>query len=66
MKIREHFDNFADLQLNSYHYAETLMGGISVWQDLFRYRPNGSIYQVNNLPDQDRMEYCLRVAPSEL
>ena len=42
------------------------MGGISVWQDLFRYRPNGSIYQVNNLPDQDRMEYCLRVAPSEL
>jgi hypothetical protein len=65
VRIREHFDNFQDLHMGGNFYTETLFGGISVWEDLFRYRPNGSIYEVSVLPDQKQLERCNRVASSE-
>jgi hypothetical protein len=42
-----------------------LNGGISVWDDLFRFRPNGSVWQISTLPDQKRLEKCTRVAAAE-
>lgn len=51
--------------ISSNFYTETLFGGLSVWEDLFRFRPNGSIYEINNLPDQKLLERCNRVASSE-
>jgi len=62
VRIREHFDNFKDMEINSNFYTETLFGGLSVWEDLFRFRPNGSIYAVSNLPDQQLLERRNRVA----
>ena len=52
VKIREHFDNFKDLHLNGNFYTESIYGGISIWEDLFRLKPNGSVYEVSMLPDQ--------------
>lgn len=50
------------LPISSYDYAETLQGGISVSNDLFRWRINGSIHDVINLPDQNYFERCQKVA----
>ena len=38
---------------------------MTLWDDLFVYRPNGSIYHVVNLPDQALNEECTRVATAE-
>lgn len=46
-------------------YTETLFGGLSVWEDLFRFRPNGSVYEISMLPDQKQLERCVRTASSE-
>ncbi len=52
----------ATLHISSYDYAETLEGGVSVYDDLFRFRMNGSIHDVINLPDQKFLERCIKVA----
>ena len=65
MRVREHIDNFQDLHVGGNYYTETLNGGISVWDDLFRFRPNGSVWQISTLPDQKRLEKCTRVAAAE-
>lgn len=36
-----------------------------MWGDLFRFRPNGSVYQISNLPDQKQLETCNRVASAD-
>jgi hypothetical protein len=53
--IREHIDNLHDLHIGGNYYTETMRGGIGVWDDLFRFRPNGSVYEVSNLPDQKQL-----------
>lgn len=63
--LREHIDNFNDLNVGGNYYTETLLGGISVWDDLFRFRPNGSVWGISNLPDQKQLERCQRVAAAE-
>lgn len=55
MRIREHIDNLQDLHIGGNYYAETLRGGLSVWGDLFRFRPNGTVHEVVNLPDQKQL-----------
>lgn len=65
VRLREHIDNFNDLHVGGNYYTETLRGGISVWEDLFRFRPNGSVWEISNLPDQKQLERCQRVAAAE-
>lgn len=65
VRIREHIDNFNDFHIGANHYVETLTGGLSVLGDLFRFRPNGSIYGVSNLPDQRYLEKCIKIAAAE-
>lgn len=65
VRLREHIDNFNDLHVGGNYYTETLFGGISVWEDLFRFRPNGSVWEISNLPDQKQLERCQRVAAAE-
>lgn len=52
----------ATLHISSYDYAETLDGGVSVYDDLFRFRMNGTVRDVINLPDQKFLERCIKVA----
>jgi hypothetical protein len=49
------------LNIYSNDFTETLQGGISVHEDLLRWRRNGSIYEFINLPDQKGFETCVRV-----
>lgn len=65
VRLREHIDNFVDLNVGGNYYTETPFGGISVWGDLFRFRPNGSVYEISNLPDQKQLESCNRVASAD-
>jgi hypothetical protein len=58
----KHVDPLRTLHITSYDYAETLQGGISVYDDLFRWRINGSIHDVINLPDQKYLERCQKIA----
>jgi hypothetical protein len=53
------------LPVEGNYYTESVFGGFSVSGDLFRYRPNGSIWSVENLPDQRYLERCLKVASAE-
>jgi hypothetical protein len=43
VKLREHIDNIKNLQTGGRDFTETMWGGLSVWNDLFSYRLNGSI-----------------------
>ena len=49
------------LHTTSYDYAETLTGGVSVYDDIFRWRTNGSLHDIVNLPDQKFLERCLKI-----
>jgi hypothetical protein len=60
--VKEHIDFLGAINFVSYDYCETLQGGISVYNDLFRWRINGSIHDVINLPDQKFLERCSRIA----
>jgi hypothetical protein len=65
VRLREHIDNFEDLHVGGNYYTETLLGGIAVYDDLFRFRPNGSVWEISTLPDQKQLEKCSRVAAAE-
>ena len=41
--------------MNGNFYTETLFGGLSIWEDLFRYRTNGSVYEIAVIPDQKQL-----------
>lgn len=60
--LREHVDPLRTLQTSAYDFAETLMGGVAVYEDLIRFRLNGSFHDIINLPDQKFLERCVRVA----
>lgn len=55
-------DYTGKIPISSFDYAETLTGGISVYEDLFKFHINGSIHEVVLLPDQKAIERCTRVA----
>ena len=65
VRLREHIDRMMEAPVGGNFYTESYWGGVSVWDDLFFYRPNGSIYHVVNLPDQKHNEKCERVASAE-
>jgi len=54
------------LHIGGNHYTETFHGGLSVWNDIFRFRPNGTVYQVVELPDQKILEKCIKIASAEM
>ncbi len=62
IKLRQHLDNFIQLQVDGNDFIETLNGGIAVHEDLYLFRHNGSIKEIINLPDQKFLETCLKVA----
>ena len=41
-----------NLEITSYDYHETTKGGVSVYDDIFKFHTNGSVKAVINLPDQ--------------
>lgn len=60
--VREHVDPLRTLHIAAYDFAETLNGGVAVYEDLIRFRLNGSFHDIINLPDQKFLERCIRVA----
>jgi hypothetical protein len=50
------------LNFYSKDFVEVLQGGVSLSDDLFRWRLNGSIHDVINLPDQKERETCIKLA----
>ena len=65
MRLREHIDRMVDLHVGGNHYTESYQGGLSVWNDLFKFRINGSVSQIAGLPDQTILEKCVKVAAAE-
>ena len=49
------------IPINANDYIETEDGGLSISQDIFKFRFNGSIQEVFHLPDQNTQEYCQRI-----
>lgn len=58
-------DSITQLQTDGNDFIETLFGGLGVHEDLIKYRHNGSISEIINLPDQKMLETCLKVAAFE-
>ena len=52
VKVREHVDQTATLHATAFDYAETIDGGVAVYEDLIKFYINGSIHEIVLLPDQ--------------
>jgi hypothetical protein len=50
--LRTHIHYDSDLPIGGNDYAETTLGGIILWEDLFQLHYNGTIREVLLLPDQ--------------
>ena len=65
VKGREHVDFMRKLHVSAYDYHETMKGGVSVYEDIFKFYSNGSIHEIIHLPDQQLLEKCQRITSSQ-
>lgn len=61
IELVSHIHNSAVLNLGGSDYTETFLGGMSLWEDLFRLRMNGSVSEILLLPDPKEGERCHKV-----
>jgi len=61
VRLVSHINTTGLLRIGGSDYTETFFGGMSLWEDLFRLRLNGSISEILLLPDPKEGERCFKV-----
>lgn len=61
VRLVSHINTTGLLRIGGSDYAETFFGGMALWEDIFRLRINGSIYEILLLPDPKAGERCFKL-----